>query len=174
MNNVSIVVDGVGIITVPENKATLSLELIQHFTPNWQKMIKDGQAEGKHMSSIEYVEACLTNLAIEHTITRCPVVYVTIAESDEMASIPEEGPAEEPHAIDPPVDETPAEEPAPFVDPPMEPAPKEEFPLEEMTPSTQFPEGEKAPAEEAVAGDEMAPVAVGGGEDPEEPAAPWD
>ncbi len=152
--NLSIVIDGQGIITVPQEKGTLSISLIQHFTPDWIRMIQQGQAEGKCLSAVDYVDACLTNLAVPHSVVKTPVAYMTIMEgleTEDIASIEESIPGDPqptytgaPSSNPPmtpviPQQETPADDPpansdapseeeggAELPDPPMEPAPKEE------------------------------------------------
>lgn len=197
-DNLAIVVDGLGIITVPQEKGTLAIALIQHFTPDWIRMIRQGQAEGECMSAVDYVDACLTNLAVPHAVTKCPVAYMTVMEgldTEDLAAVEEQIPepaqtaqpgflptpepmpepaAEEPKEEIPPVNaEPPAEEPpkaeeVPASDPPMEPAPKEE-PLQ--APEKETEEG-SAPSEDPAASDDLGAASVV--EEPAEEKTPWD
>lgn len=111
----AIVIDGLGIITVPQEKGTLAISLIQHFTPNWIQMIQQGQAEGKYLSALDYVDACLTNLAVQHTVVKCPVAYMTVMEgleADSVASVEDQIPKNIPFPETPPMYDAAPEQPS--------------------------------------------------------------
>lgn len=79
MANVSFVLDNCGIVTVPENKSTLAVELIQHFAPQWSSgMMADTQT---HVAMM--VKELFAQLNIPCRVQENPVYYLSVMNTQE-------------------------------------------------------------------------------------------
>lgn len=178
MDKLTIVLDGQGMISVPEAKATLAFELIQHFTPEWRRMAKEAQEKGEEVSSLDYVDALFRNLAIDHTIIDGRLVFLNILDTKVFPEFlkDQEEHTEPAHAAE----ETPTEETLAPVMPPMEAVEENVADLTSVPTAAPVQEEvlgsekqEKLPGEESDAIEET-PFNLEESEEVGVSAAPWD
>lgn len=112
MGKVTFLIDNTSTLIVDEEKATLAVELIKHFTPNWKKMYKESLISDKGPATAEsYIGALFRKLNINHEFQPYPQGSISVLEDvDTIEEQAGEPPAAESAAMPEPSEPGKAEE----------------------------------------------------------------
>lgn len=87
MANVSFVIDNCGVVTVPEEKSTLAVELILHFAPHWKEMYYNQPPNEAPLSIVGLIRDLFKQLNIPYRVQDTPVYYLSVINQTEEGTI---------------------------------------------------------------------------------------
>ena len=88
--SVLIAIDNDGFVVVPAEKKVLVIEIIKHFTPEWQNKANTAIAEGKSAKALGYVHAMLNRLNVQNDVLPMPDEHMYILDPNQSFDEPEE------------------------------------------------------------------------------------